>query len=116
MNGLALLLYRMDKDDPEWEELFRRSAAAGYVGARVNLGGRLMAKGQEQEAERLFHEADFLGNSEAAFQMAGLLDRRGAEKEALQWYRRAAEQGHYLAERALAERAVPPHAPDTVKE
>ncbi|MEU9154010.1 tetratricopeptide repeat protein [Streptomyces sp. NPDC048417] len=117
MNGLALLLHRMDRDDPEWEELFRRSAAAGYVGARVNLGSRLMAQGQEQEAERLFHEADALGNSEAAFQIAGLLVRRGAEEEALQWYRRAAERGHYLAEGVLADRAVPPpHAPDTVKE
>jgi len=92
-------------------EWYRLAAAQDHLGATLSLSTMLLQR-DPPEAIRLVLRAAELGSSEAQWRAGQIYSRRifvplaglDLNRElALDWFKRAVEQGHHLAEEALAD-------------
>jgi len=103
-NALAnLYKYRFDRDRAM--ELYREAARRGHLQAQRNYADMLIEDGNIPEARTWREVAAQQGYRHAQYEYAELLRREGRgasdRREALDWYSKAAEQGHELASRFL---------------
>lgn len=63
--------------------------------------GLALSRANDPGARPLFEQAALLGHPKAQFSLARLCDREGNREQALEWYRKAAAQGHEMARATL---------------
>ncbi|MGY0486082.1 tetratricopeptide repeat protein [Streptomyces sp. WG-D5] len=108
---LGVLLYDKGGHDAEAEALLTRAAEAGRTAAHTALGMLKERQGDHRGAYAHYRKGDEALDPEAAHRLA--LTAPGPETRARR-LRRAAERGHYRAQKETGK--LTPPAPDTVKE
>ncbi len=90
------------QDVTEAERWYRKAAAQSYVPAYMSLGDIAERSGNSKVAGRCYQRAADLGDALAAFKLGGLYDRGLGvtmdKSQALEWYKKAADQGHREAQ------------------
>ncbi|WP_157968660.1 hypothetical protein [Streptomyces geranii] len=79
----------------------------------AHLGFLLEAQGLSDEARAKYQQGYLAGDAYGAYRLAVLLDKEDEPEKAKVWYRKAADMGHFGAQKALGEK---PGTPDTVAE
>ncbi|MFE9773500.1 sel1 repeat family protein [Streptomyces sp. NPDC005931] len=99
--GVLLLLLRWRRNRSRFASLeeAETAAAAGNTRAMRALALRQKLLGDFTEAERLLRAAVELGDVEAMWEMGRLVEQRDGLQESEQWFRMAAERGHFFAKR-----------------
>ncbi|WP_372343829.1 hypothetical protein [Streptomyces sp. KL116D] len=106
---LGVFLFNAGDRTPEVHTLLTRAAEAGHAAAETALGLLAEERGARREAFTHYEKGDEGGHPEAAYRIALMADDPAVRDD---WLHRAAEQGHYDANRTTG--TIAPDPPDTV--
>lgn len=85
-----------------WEKVYGKAAEAGERFAYHVMGIAYVEENQEEKARVCWEKASQLGCIQAMYNLGVLLQKTGKKEETINLYRTAAEQGHVMAQYALA--------------